>query len=130
MAEYGQWQTLACLKLYHQLVLNLTETEIENPSRLEGEIIPDLEAFLESDTSIRRRMLYTSLHLQSAFFFRDIDNAGIAANENASFKDSDWPGFHSLPDPFYRALVWIEAARKRKGQFYARRARLCIKRSS
>lgn len=127
MAEYGQWQTLACLKLYHQLVHNLTDTEIENPSRLEGEIIPDLKPFLESDTSTRRRMLYTSLNLQSAFYFRDIDNAGIAAKENSSFKDADWPGFHVLPDPFYRALVWIEAARTHKGSQYARKARRCIK---
>lgn len=129
MAEYGQLQTLACLKLYHQMALNLVGKAAGNPSRLEGEVIPDIDTFLMSDksTSARRLQRYAILNLQLAFYFRDSENALIAAKDNASFQDSEWPGYHAPIDPFFRALVWIEAARNRKGHFYARRARLCIK---
>ena len=77
----------------------------------------------------RRQQYFSNLSMQLAYYFGDSKTATEAAKKNASFQDSDWPGFHALSGPFFRALIWIDAARirRKKRRAYVRKAAHCIR---
>lgn len=131
MTEYGQWQPLSLLKLYHQTALNLMGRATGTPTLLEGEAVANLDAHLYSGAAgdKRRQQYFSNLSMQLAYYFGDSRMALEAAETNASFQDSDWPGFHALSAPFFRALVWIDAARhsRKKKRTYLRKAAHCIR---
>ena len=131
MLEYTceQYQTLTMLQIYHQGALNLMGRCKTSPTHLEGEAITDLDAVLYSGCAmdkVRTLQAHSSISMQLAYYFRDSKLAMKAAKKNESFRDSEWPAVNALIYPFFRALVWIEAARSQPRP-YSRRASKCIR---